>query len=103
MNNTKKAIGLIPILGWPALGFKRGMNSYDYYYSNNKLYRNYDKSEKAKPHLYLHKIAWGFGGMLWYLNPVGVFFGLYKEAYRIEVNLRGLEDEKKIDYYNEVL
>ena len=103
MNNTKRIIGLISIFGWPALGFKRGINSYDYNYSNNKLYRNYDKSEKAKPPLYLHKIAWGVGGIFWYLNPVSFFFVLYKEVYRIEVNLRGLEDEKKTDYYNEVL
>jgi hypothetical protein len=100
MNNTKRIIGLIPILGWPSLGFKRGLNSYDYNYSNNKLYRN---SEKEKSPLYLHKIAWGVGGIFWYLNPATFLFVLYKEVYRLEVNLRGLEDEKKTDYYNEVL
>jgi hypothetical protein len=99
MNNTKRIIGLIPILGWPALGFKRGINSYDYNYSNNRLYRH---SEKMKYPLYLDKLIWGIGGMLWYLNPVGVFFGLYKEVYRLEVNLRNIEDEKLTAYYNEV-
>ena len=97
MNNTKRIIGLIPILGWPALGFKRGMNSYDYNYSNNKIYKS-----STRP-LYLHKIAWGLGGIFWYLNPCTFFFVLYKEIYRTEVNLIGLEDEKKTDYYNEVL
>jgi hypothetical protein len=96
MNNTKRIIGLIPILGWPSLGFIRGLNSYDYNYSNNKIYK-----PPTRP-LYLDKVVWGVGGMLWYLNPVGAFLGLYKEVYRLEVNLRGLEDEKKTAYYNEV-
>jgi hypothetical protein len=100
MNNTKRIIGAITILGWPSLGFKRGVDSYNYHYSNNRLYRH---SEKMRSPLYLDKLVWGIGGMLWYLNPVGGVFGLFKEVYRIEVNLRGLEDEKKTDYYNEVM
>jgi len=100
MNNTKIIIRLIPIFGWPALGFKRGINSYDYNYSNNKLYKHY---EKAKHPFYLDKLAWGVGGTFLYLNPCTFLFVLYKEVYRIEVNLRGIEDEKKTDYYNEVL
>jgi len=99
MNNTKRTIGLITIIGWPVLGFKRGVDSYNYHYSNNRLYRH---SEKKKYPLYIDKSVWGVGGMLWYLNPVGLVFGLYKEVYRLEVNLRGLEDEKKTAYYNEV-
>lgn len=100
MNNTKRIIVLIPILGWPALGFKRGVDSYNYHYSNNRLYRH---SEKMKYPLYLDKLAWGVAGTFWYLNPLGLFLGLYKEVYRLEVNLRGLEDEKKTDYYNTVV
>jgi hypothetical protein len=100
MNNTKRIIGLIPIFGWPSLGFIRGLNSYDYNYSHNKLYKHY---EKAKHPFYLDKLAWGIFSAFAYLNPVTGLFGLYKEVYRLEVNLRGLEDEKKTDYYNEVL
>ena len=100
MNNTKKIIRVVTICGWPALGFKLGMNSYDYNYSNNRLYRH---SEKMKYPLYLDKLVWGIVGMLWYLNPVGGFFGLYKEIYRLEVNLRNIEDEKLTAYYNEVM
>ena len=100
MNNVKRTIGLITIFGWHALGFKRGINSYDYNYSNNKLYKH---SEKEKPPLYLDKIAWGIGGTFCYFSPFTFFVVLYKEIYRIEVNLRGLEDEKKTRYYNEVL
>lgn len=99
MNNAKRTIGLITIFGWPTLGFKRGMNSYDYNYSNNKLYKHSEKN----PPLYLHKIVWGIGGTFCYFSPLTFFFVLYKEIYRIEVNLRGLEEEKKTRYYNEVL
>ena len=97
MNNTKRTIGLITIIGFPVLGFYRGIKSYDYNYSNNKIHKS-----PTKP-IYTDKLLWGFGGMLWYLNPIGMFFGLYKEVYRLEVNLRGIEDEKKTAYYNEVL
>lgn len=100
MNNAKRTIGLITIFGWPTLGFTRGMNSYDYNYSNNKLY----KYSKNAPHsFYLDKIGWGVLGACCYFSPVTFFIVLYKEVYRIEVNLRGLEEEKKTRYYNEVL
>jgi hypothetical protein len=101
MNNKIKSIAAITMVcGWPALGFKRGLNSYDYNYSHNKLYKHH---EKAKHPFYLDKFAWGIISAIAYLNPVTGLFGLYKEVYRLEVNLRGLEDEKKTDYYNEVL
>ena len=100
MNTIKRSIGTILICSWPLLGFKRGVDSYNYHYSNNRLYRH---SEKMKsPPLYLDKLFWGVGGTFCYLNPITFLFVLYKEVYRIEVNLRGLEDEKKTDYYNEV-
>ena len=98
-NNIKNAAVFITMCSWPTLGFKRGVDSYNYHYSNNRLYRH---SEKMKSPLYLDKLAWGIGGTLWYSNPVSGFFGLYKEVYRLAVNLRGLEDEKKTAYYNEV-
>ena len=99
MNNIKSGAMIITVFAWPMLGFKRGMNSYDYNYSNNRLYRH---SEKMKYPLYLDKLVWGIGGMLWYSNPIGGFFGLYKEIYRLEVNLRNIEDAKLTAYYNEV-
>jgi hypothetical protein len=100
MNNTKRAIGLIPILGWPILGCKRGLNSYDYNHSNNKLYRS---SRNLSGPFYIDKMCWGVAGILIYLNPVSFLFVLYKEVYRLEINLRGIEDEKKSEYYNEIL
>ena len=95
MNNIPR----LTICSWSALGFIRGLNSYDYNHSNNKLYRS---SRNLSGPFYIDKMCWGVAGILIYLNPVSFFFVLYKEVYRIEVNLRGLEYEKKTDYYNEV-
>ena len=100
MNNIKTTIFIIPIFGWPVLGFKRGLNSYDYNYSHNKLYKHH---EKAKHPFYFDKLVWGLVSSIAYINPVTGLIVLYKEVYRLEVNFRGLEDEKKTDYYNEVL
>jgi len=94
----RDTITFVTLVGWPLLGFKRGLNSYDYHYLNNKLYRN----SENKSHLYSDKIMWGLGSMLVYANPFTIFLLLLKEVYRLEVNLRGLEDEKKTAYYNEV-
>jgi hypothetical protein len=99
MNNTKRIIGLIPILGWPVLGFNRGINSYNYHYSNNKLYQN----SETKKYLYTDAFMWGLGSTITYLNPFTAVIIMGKEIYRLEVNLRGLEDEKKTEYYNKVL
>jgi len=85
---------IIIFSSWGALGFKRGINSYDY---------SYKKDSRLKQHLYLEKGKWGVVSTIAYINPISFLFVLYKEIYRLEVNLRGLEDEKHTDYYNEVL
>ena len=95
-NSIKNGVRFIAVWVWPVLGFNRGLNSYNYNYVKNKLYRH------SNP-FYIDKIVWGAVGTLIYLNPITFFFVLYKEVYRLEVNLRGLEDEKNTDYYNEVL
>ena len=100
MNNTKRFIKVVPIVLWSSLGVYRGLKSYDYNHSNNKLYRN---SRNLSGPFYIDKVCWGVAGILIYLNPVSFFFVLYKEVYRLEINLRGLVDEKKTEYYNEIL
>ena len=99
-NNIKSIVSITMVCGWPILGFKRGINSYDYNYSQNKLYSH---GKQPKNSFYFDKFVWGVFSAIVYLNPVTGLIGLYKEVYRLEVNLRGLEDEKKTDYYNEVL
>jgi hypothetical protein len=96
-NNIKNAAMFITMCSWPTLGFYRGLKSYDYNYSNDRIYKS-----SARP-LYIDKTVWGICGIMCYLHPVGGVIGLYKEVYRLEVNLRGIEDEKKTAYYNEVL
>jgi len=88
---------IIIFSSWGALGFKRGINSYDYSFNKDS------RLMKIKQHLYLEKGKWGVVSTIAYINPCTFFFVLYKEIYRLEVNLRGLEDEKNTDYYNEVL
>ena len=77
--------------GWSVLGFNRGLQSYEY---------TYHKSMHKEPYLYIHKGQHGFMGLFLYINPFLLPLTLYKEMYRLEVNLRGLEEEKKTDYYN---
>jgi hypothetical protein len=90
----KIAIGTL----WSLLGFKRGVNEYNY---NNEKYNDKNK-ENPNPNFYTSKIPYGFVGTLLYLNPFLFPIKLYKELYRLEVNIRGLESEKKSDYYNEL-
>jgi len=86
-------------LGWGVLGFKRGLQSYDYKYEKNKYYRSIPNDE---PKLYSSKIMKGCCGVMFYLNPCLLIISIPKEIYRLEVNLRSLEKEKSTDYYNEL-
>ena len=93
MNNiiTKSNITFAIMGGWAMLGFKRGVDSYFYCYSN----------QNNVP-LYLNGFFWGIGGTMAYVFPPLIFFSMYREMYRLEVNIRGLENEKNTEYYNTV-
>ena len=97
INNIKSGAMIITVCSWPALGFYRGLKSFDYNYSNDRIYKR-----STRP-LYINKAVWGAVGTFCYLIPGLCFIAAYKEVYRLEVNLRGIEDEKKTAYYNEVL
>jgi hypothetical protein len=87
----------IPLIGytfWCGLGFIRGVNSHKY--STNKY-------EKDKPYLYSNIIIEGFFGIILYGNPILLPFTVYKEVYRLESNIRNLEDEKKSGFYNDLI
>ena len=93
MNHCAKII----LSSWSLLGFKRGINSYDYSHKKDS------QVMKIKQDLYLEKVIWGLTSTIAYVTPFSFFVVLYKEIYRLEVQLRGLEHEKKTDYYNRVL
>jgi len=77
----------LPIVytGWCGLGFVRGINSYTYH------------KEKTENYLYLHAFGYGCCGIFLYTNPFMLPFSVYKELYRLEVNIRKLDENK--DFY----
>ena len=86
----------IPILcytTWCGLGFIRGVN----YYKYNKY-----KYDENKTYLYSDATVDGFFGIILYANPVLLPITIHKEIYRLEINLRKLENEKKSKYYNDL-
>jgi hypothetical protein len=86
------------IISWGVLGFSRGLNVYDY------QYKKYDNGyDKKMNYFYTTKITYGFFGLFLYINPIFIAIILQKEIYRFEVNIRGLENEKDTDYYNELI
>jgi len=79
------------IVGWGSLGFYRGIMDYEY-----------SVCKYEHQHLYTTQLIYGCAGTICYLNPWFLFISIPKELYRLEVNLRGLEQEKYTDKYNEI-
>ena len=123
--NSQKMLGGVASL-WSVLGFYRGTKYYDYTYREEMITYNekmteYNKDMEKynidikkypdihfrvprkidKPHkYYISTLGYGLYGSLMYLFPFpGVMFFI-KEIYILEINLRGLNDEKKTKYYN---
>ena len=93
----KQTIKVVTGVSWVLLGFKRGANDYDF--SFNK----YNKIDPTESYLYSRKITSGLLGIFFYVNPFLLFITFPKEIYRLEVDIRGLENDKKTDYYNRLL
>ena len=93
--HKKDLLVIVTGTSWTLLGFTRGLNSYDHTYHTSK----YNK----EPYLYISKVHQGLWGILLYMNPLLLPVTMYKEMYRLEVNLRGLDAEKKTDYYNHII
>ena len=75
-----------------ALGFYRGVNLGIYTYNKYNCYK-YDA-------MYIPTLCYGLYGIVIYINPFLLPFIMYKELYRLEVNLRNLELLDEDDYYN---
>jgi hypothetical protein len=85
----------IPLLawaGWGGLGCYRGIKDYKYSVEKYEL-----------PYMYTTHGLYGIAGFIVYLNPLLLCLTLPKELYRLEVNLRGLEDEKHTDKYRKFI
>jgi hypothetical protein len=85
---------IIGSTSWCGLGFYRGIKQYKY---------DIDKYKIKNTYLYSDAIIKGFFGVLLYVNPVFLPFIMYKELYRLEVNVRNLQDEKNSEYYNSII
>lgn len=93
MNINLKAIASVVYFGITgSWGFKRGADSYHY-----ETYVKYARLKE--PFFYSKSILYGTFGCVMYMSPVVIFL-IPKEIYRLEVNLRNLEEEKQKDYYN---
>lgn len=79
-----KIFGITSFACWNILGFKRGIDNYDYFYDNKDNY------------LYSKKITTGLAGTLIY--TVFFPFVICRELCKLEVNIRGLK--KDSDYYS---
>jgi hypothetical protein len=53
--------------------------------------------------MYITSFCNGLYGIFVYFNPVFLPYLMTKELYRLEVNLRNLENEKNSRFYNEIL
>lgn len=95
----KYSIAIVGYTSWCGLGFIRGVNSYKY--NNNK--NNNNKYSEYESYLYSNSIIHGFFGIIMYGNPILLPFSMYKELYRLEIDMRNLENEKKSRFYNDLV
>ena len=96
------------LCSWGSLGFYRGLNAYNYGYIET-----IPKERKAnEPYMLMYtkalersiiRLGSGLLGTVVYIHPIFLFLVVTKELYRLEVNVRGLEEEKKSDFYNRLL
>ena len=85
---------MIGYTSWCALGLNRGIKSYNYYINEHKSTESY---------MYLQSSIHGLFGIFLYGNPLFFPYFLYKELYRLEINIRNLEKEKNTIWYNDLL
>jgi len=105
MQNKLKISGGTAVGCWSALGFYRGIKEYKYRYEHPSNTHN-----RNEPYLISNTITHGSKllvagalGVLIYLHPIYLPFTIPKEIYRLEVCIRGLDDEKKTERYNSYL
>ena len=100
---------------WSALGFYRGIRQHDFDQKREKVEREGPPAtggyygNSGGPVLYSSRVRecgrramGGCMGMFIYMSPLTWLCVIPKELYRLEVNLRNIEGEKKAYYYHEI-
>jgi hypothetical protein len=87
---------------WGLLGFYRGTQYYNFWHEEDmKKYLKEPNIYKKPQDFYSNKVGIGALGMVAYIFPFFCVFPAIQELKRLEINLRGLEEEKKKpEYYN---
>ena len=108
------------------LGFYRGVKSYNYEhniqmesYKKDMIYYNKEKERYSKDrysefsceprqpvkpsYFYFSMIGYGLCGIMIYENQIILPIVFVKEMYRLEINLRNIDNEKKTNFYNRIL
>jgi len=99
-NISRKEIWAIVFASsWTALGFYRGVIHHDYMYPKKKDPTKEIYLYSKELSYQTNRIMGGLYGIFIYINPFIILYTLPKELYRLEVDIRGLEDEKKTDDY----
>lgn len=86
----------IVIPAWFGLGAYRGSQLYYYYYKDDISHN------KKTQYYYSECVNWSLAAGVFYLIPFTFPFALRKELYRLEVNIRNLDEEKKSVKYYEI-
>ena len=85
---TKQKFFITSLTVWGSIGFMRGVQSYNF---------------ENVTTLYTNQFFNGIFGTFFYLNPGTAIFMLYKEVYRLEVNLFNIKREKESNFYNKLI
>ncbi len=106
MSKVVKYIFPVVIPSWLSLGFYRGTKYYGRDYKNDCIRYEEKKNNKyytvVKPeYFYIYCVGFGLFGFLLYANPVTIPMVIPKELYRLEINIRGLNEEKEKDDYHD--
>jgi hypothetical protein len=90
---------------WGLLGFYRGTQYYNFCHEEDiKRYLKEPNIYKEKPQdFYIYKVSCGGLAAGAYLLPLFCIFPAIKELKRLEINLRGLEEEKKKPEYYSII
>lgn len=99
-----KMLKFVLPIGWGSLGIYRGIKLFDNKYQRDcKSHENNPKYCPKPKYFYYEYISYGVYGFFMYFFPVALIPIVMKEVYRLEVNIRNLDDEKKTDKYNELV